>query len=132
MARGGWPGPSSGFWATGWLATTLGSYPHFQEPEVSCWGKYCLFDFNIVLWVLGALYLATCLWNWGEKGRLSNISSPTDLGGLDLVWLFVAVGSVLVLRFGGGIGALWENTFLLQVFPCFSATFSSWSWHQGS
>ncbi|XP_075825675.1 tetraspanin-17 isoform X3 [Microtus pennsylvanicus] len=70
--------------------------------------------------VLGALFLAIGLWAWGEKGVLSNISALTDLGGLDPVWLFVVVGGVMsVLGFAGCIGALRENTFLLQFFSVF-------------
>ncbi|XP_032262159.1 tetraspanin-17-like [Phoca vitulina] len=70
--------------------------------------------------VLGALFLAIGLWAWDEKGVLSNISALTDLGGLDLVWLFVVVGGVmLVLGFAGCIGALRENTFLLKFFSVF-------------
>ncbi|XP_037588847.1 tetraspanin-17 isoform X2 [Cebus imitator] len=88
---------------------------HFQEPEVGCCGKYFLFGFNIVFWVLGALFLAIGLWAWGEKGVLSNISALTDLGGLDPVWLFMVVGGIMsVLGFAGCIGALRENTFLLK------------------
>ncbi|XP_023407498.1 tetraspanin-17 isoform X3 [Loxodonta africana] len=44
-----------------------GKHQHFQEPEVGCCGKYFLFGFNIVFWVLGALFLAIGLWAWGEK-----------------------------------------------------------------
>uniref|UniRef100_A0A673U161 Tetraspanin n=1 Tax=Suricata suricatta TaxID=37032 RepID=A0A673U161_SURSU len=92
-------------------------HQHFQEPEVGCCGKYFLCGFNIVFWVLGALFLAIGLWAWGEKGILSNISALTDLGGLDPVWLCVVVGGVmLVLGFAGCIGALRENTFLLKFF----------------
>ncbi|XP_008956334.1 tetraspanin-17 isoform X4 [Pan paniscus] len=97
-----------------------GKHQHFQEPEVGCCGKYFLFGFNIVFWVLGALFLAIGLWAWGEKGVLSNISALTDLGGLDPVWLFVVVGGVMsVLGFAGCIGALRENTFLLKFFSVF-------------
>nr|XP_048303778.1 tetraspanin-17 isoform X2 [Myodes glareolus] len=97
-----------------------GKHRHFQDPEVGCCGKYFLFGFNIVFWVLGALFLAIGLWAWGEKGVLSNISALTDLGGLDPVWLFVVVGGVMsVLGFAGCIGALRENTFLLQFFSVF-------------
>ncbi|XP_070271189.1 tetraspanin-17 isoform X1 [Myotis yumanensis] len=92
-----------------------GKHQHFQEPGVGCCGKYFLFGFNIVFWVLGALFLAIGLWAWGEKGVLSNISALTDLGGLDPVWLFVVVGGIMsVLGFAGCIGALRENTFLLK------------------
>ncbi|XP_055286538.1 tetraspanin-17 isoform X2 [Moschus berezovskii] len=97
-----------------------GKHQHFQEPEVGCCGKYFLFGFNIVFWVLGALFLAIGLWAWSEKGVLSNISALTDLGGLDPVWLFVVVGGVMsVLGFAGCIGALRENTFLLKFFSVF-------------
>ncbi|XP_074206344.1 tetraspanin-17 isoform X1 [Camelus bactrianus] len=97
-----------------------GKHQHFQEPEVGCCGKYFLFGFNIIFWVLGALFLAIGLWAWGEKGVLSNISALTDLGGLDPVWLFVVVGGVMsVLGFAGCIGALRENTFLLKFFSVF-------------
>lgn len=52
------------------------------------------------------------------QGVLSNLSSITDLGGLDPVWLFMVVGGVMfILGFAGCIGALRENTFLLK-FVC--------------
>lgn len=52
------------------------------------------------------------------QGVLSNLSSITDLGGFDPVWLFLVVGGVMfVLGFAGCIGALRENTFLLK-FVC--------------
>ncbi|XP_036608939.1 tetraspanin-17 isoform X2 [Trichosurus vulpecula] len=92
----------------------------FQEPEVGCCGKYFLFGFNIVFWLLGAVLLVIGLWAWGEKGVLSNISSLTHLSGLDPVWFFVVVGGIMsVLGFAGCIGALRENTFLLKFFSVF-------------
>nr|XP_044995270.1 tetraspanin-17-like [Jaculus jaculus] len=97
-----------------------GKHQQFQEPEVGCCGKYFLLGFNIIFWVLGALFLAIGLWAWGEKGVLSNISALMDLGGLDPVWLFVVVRTIMsVLGFAGCIGALRENTFLLKFFSVF-------------
>ncbi|XP_077182422.1 tetraspanin-17 isoform X2 [Paroedura picta] len=55
-----------------------------------------------------------------REGVLSNLSSITDLGGFDPVWLFLVVGGVMfVLGFAGCIGALRENTFLLKFFSVF-------------
>ncbi|XP_067103556.1 tetraspanin-17 isoform X2 [Osmerus mordax] len=93
---------------------------HFKGAEVSCCVKYFLFAFNILFWLLGASFLAIGLWAWAEKGVLSNLSSITDLGGFDPVWLFMVVGAVMfVLGFAGCIGALRENTFLLKFFSVF-------------
>ncbi|XP_031581676.1 tetraspanin-5-like isoform X2 [Oreochromis aureus] len=76
---------------------------HYKGHEVSCCIKYFIFGFNILFW-----------------GVLSNISSITDLGGLDPVWLFMVVGAVMfILGFAGCIGALRENTFLLKFFSVF-------------
>uniref|UniRef100_UPI00398F62DA tetraspanin-17 isoform X3 n=1 Tax=Pristiophorus japonicus TaxID=55135 RepID=UPI00398F62DA len=95
---------------------------HFKGPEVSCCVKYVLFGFNIVFWLLGAAFLGIGLWAWAEKGVLSNISSITDLGGFDPVWLFIVVGGVMfILGFAGCIGALRENTFLLKFWLCCGA-----------
>ncbi|MGH0117934.1 UNVERIFIED_CONTAM: hypothetical protein FKN15_074401 [Acipenser sinensis] len=70
--------------------------------------------------LLGASFLAIGLWAWAEKGVLSNISSITDLGGFDPVWLFMVVGAVMfILGFAGCIGALRENTHLLKFFSVF-------------
>ncbi|CAF99157.1 unnamed protein product, partial [Tetraodon nigroviridis] len=70
--------------------------------------------------LLGAAFLAIGLWAWKEKGVLSNLSSITDLGGFDPVWLFIVVGGVMfILGFAGCIGALRENTFLLKFFSVF-------------
>ncbi|KAF6731357.1 Tetraspanin-17 [Oryzias melastigma] len=93
---------------------------HFKGAEVSCCVKYILFGFNIIFWLLGAAFLSIGLWAWAEKGVLSNISSITDLGGLDPVWLFIVVGGVMfILGFAGCIGALRENTVLLKFFSVF-------------
>ncbi|MBN3320616.1 TSN17 protein, partial [Atractosteus spatula] len=107
---------------------------HFKVAEVSCCVKYFLFGFNIIFWLLGAAFLGIGLWAWAEKaqltfcsisssglqGVLSNISSITDLGGFDPVWLFIVVGGVMfILGFAGCIGALRENTFLLKFFSVF-------------
>uniref|UniRef100_A0A672JT33 Tetraspanin n=1 Tax=Sinocyclocheilus grahami TaxID=75366 RepID=A0A672JT33_SINGR len=71
-------------------------------------------------YLLGAAFLSVALWAWSEKGVLSNISSITDLGGFDPVWLFLVVGGVMfVLGFAGCIGALRENAFLLKFFSVF-------------
>ncbi|KAM4714428.1 tetraspanin-5a isoform 3-T3 [Anableps anableps] len=88
---------------------------HFKGHEVSCCIKYFIFGFNILFWLLGMALVGIGLWAWSEKGVLSNISSITDLGGLDPVWLFMVVGGVMfILGFAGCIGALRENTFLLK------------------
>ncbi|XP_075959213.1 tetraspanin-17 isoform X2 [Anarhichas minor] len=93
---------------------------HLKESEVSCCVKYFLFGFNILFWLLGAAFLGIGLWAWAEKGVLSNLSTITDLGGLDPVWLFVVVGGVMfILGFAGCIGALRENTSLLKFFSVF-------------
>ncbi|XP_062372380.1 tetraspanin-5a isoform X1 [Sardina pilchardus] len=93
---------------------------HFKGHEVSCCIKYFIFGFNIIFWLLGMAFLAIALWAWSEKGVLSNLSSITDLGGLDPVWLFMVVGAVMfILGFAGCIGALRENTFLLKFFSVF-------------
>ncbi|XP_049602539.1 tetraspanin-17 [Syngnathus scovelli] len=92
----------------------------YKGAEVSCCVKYFLFGFNILFWLLGAAFLAIGLWAWAEKGVLSNLSSITDLGGFDPVWLFIVVGGVMfVLGFAGCIGALRENTLLLKFFSVF-------------
>ncbi|XP_077466059.1 tetraspanin-17 [Stigmatopora argus] len=92
----------------------------FKGAEVSCCVKYFLFGFNVIFWLLGAAFLAIGLWAWAEKGVLSNLSSITDLGGFDPVWLFIVVGGVMfVLGFAGCIGALRENTLLLKFFSVF-------------
>ncbi|XP_048702568.2 tetraspanin-5 isoform X3 [Caretta caretta] len=71
---------------------------------------------------LGIAFLGIGLWAWNEKGVLSNISSITDLGGFDPVWLFLVVGGVMfILGFAGCIGALRENTFLLKFWQCCGA-----------
>lgn len=88
---------------------------HYKGPEVSCCIKYFIFGFNVIFWFLGITFLGIGLWAWNEKGVLSNISSITDLGGFDPVWLFLVVGGVMfILGFAGCIGALRENTFLLK------------------
>ncbi|XP_070837800.1 tetraspanin-5 isoform X1 [Chaetodon trifascialis] len=93
---------------------------HFKAHEVSCCIKYFIFGFNIIFWFLGVAFLAIGLWAWSEKGVLSNISSITDLGGFDPVWLFLVVGGVMfILGFAGCIGALRENSFLLKFFSVF-------------
>uniref|UniRef100_A0AAY4E444 Tetraspanin n=1 Tax=Denticeps clupeoides TaxID=299321 RepID=A0AAY4E444_9TELE len=93
---------------------------HYKGAEVSCCVKYVLFGFNIVFWLLGAAFLGIGLWAWAEKGVLSNLSSITDLGGFDPVWLFIVVGGVMfILGFAGCIGALRENTVLLKFFSVF-------------
>uniref|UniRef100_A0A3Q4MJ99 Tetraspanin-5-like n=1 Tax=Neolamprologus brichardi TaxID=32507 RepID=A0A3Q4MJ99_NEOBR len=86
-----------------------------NRERISCCIKYFIFGFNILFWLLGMALVGIGLWAWSEKGVLSNISSITDLGGLDPVWLFMVVGGVMfILGFAGCIGALRENTFLLK------------------
>ncbi|XP_035644907.1 tetraspanin-5-like isoform X2 [Oncorhynchus keta] len=93
---------------------------YFKAHEVSCCIKYFIFGFNIIFWLLGVAFLGIGLWAWSEKGVLSNISSITDLGGFDPVWLFLVVGGVMfILGFAGCIGALRENSFLLKFFSVF-------------
>ncbi|XP_056264739.1 tetraspanin-5 isoform X3 [Pseudoliparis swirei] len=95
---------------------------HFKAHEVSCCIKYFIFGFNIIFWFLGVAFLGIGLWAWSEKGVLSNISSITDLGGFDPVWLFLVVGGVMfILGFAGCIGALRENSFLLKFWECCGA-----------
>uniref|UniRef100_A0A671RK59 Tetraspanin-5-like n=1 Tax=Sinocyclocheilus anshuiensis TaxID=1608454 RepID=A0A671RK59_9TELE len=95
---------------------------HFSVHEVGCCIKYFIFGFNIIFWLLGVAFLSVALWAWSEKGVLSNISSITDLGGFDPVWLFLVVGGVMfVLGFAGCIGALRENSFLLKFWECCGA-----------
>uniref|UniRef100_A0A9J8AUK6 Tetraspanin n=1 Tax=Cyprinus carpio carpio TaxID=630221 RepID=A0A9J8AUK6_CYPCA len=92
----------------------------YNGQEVSCCIKYFIFGFNIIFWLLGVAFLGIGLWAWSEKGVLSNISSITDLGGFDPVWLFMVVGGVMfILGFTGCIGALRENTLLLKFFSVF-------------
>ncbi|XP_070647273.1 tetraspanin-5 isoform X1 [Bos indicus] len=81
----------------------------------------CFLNFSLLGCVfLGIAFLGIGLWAWNEKGVLSNISSITDLGGFDPVWLFLVVGGVMfILGFAGCIGALRENTFLLKFFSVF-------------
>ncbi|XP_021252048.1 tetraspanin-5 isoform X7 [Numida meleagris] len=92
--------------------------------------RWCLFsnvEKNAIIFLciclsqfLGIAFLGIGLWAWNEKGVLSNISSITDLGGFDPVWLFLVVGGVMfILGFAGCIGALRENTFLLKFFSVF-------------
>ncbi|MGH0141131.1 UNVERIFIED_CONTAM: hypothetical protein FKN15_072904, partial [Acipenser sinensis] len=82
-------------------------------------GIICKFKYKFGM-LLGASFLAIGLWAWAEKGVLSNISSITDLGGFDPVWLFMVVGAVMfILGFAGCIGALRENTHLLKFFSVF-------------
>ncbi|KAM4781517.1 tetraspanin-5 isoform 3-T3 [Cyanocitta cristata] len=83
------------------------------------WGMSCI-SMGASPWFLGIAFLGIGLWAWNEKGVLSNISSITDLGGFDPVWLFLVVGGVMfILGFAGCIGALRENTFLLKFFSVF-------------
>ncbi|TRY97159.1 hypothetical protein DNTS_009643 [Danionella cerebrum] len=103
-----------------WKTEEMMSGKHYKGQEVSCCIKYFIFGFNILFWLLGVAFLGIGLWAWSEKGVLSNISSITDLGGFDPVWLFIVVGGVMfILGFAGCIGALRENTFLLKFFSVF-------------
>uniref|UniRef100_A0AAA9TLP2 Tetraspanin 5 n=1 Tax=Bos taurus TaxID=9913 RepID=A0AAA9TLP2_BOVIN len=103
-------------------AGKVGTAVSFEDPGLKLLPKaVCLLNFSLLGCVfLGIAFLGIGLWAWNEKGVLSNISSITDLGGFDPVWLFLVVGGVMfILGFAGCIGALRENTFLLKFFSVF-------------
>ncbi|KAE8630788.1 hypothetical protein XENTR_v10000960 [Xenopus tropicalis] len=110
-----WSGLPSG--GTG--RTTVPGPPYvFHIAPLSVTLPALVYTFGNML--LGITFLGVGLWAWSEKGVLSNISSITDLGGFDPVWLFLVVGGVMfILGFAGCIGALRENTFLLKFFSVF-------------
>ncbi|KAM4555001.1 tetraspanin-17 isoform 2-T2 [Odontesthes bonariensis] len=98
------------------LSILSGSSPESRCTEAKTYSE----TQEAALELLGAAFLGIGLWAWAEKGVLSNLSSITDLGGFDPVWLFIVVGGVMfVLGFAGCIGALRENTFLLKFFSVF-------------
>lgn len=96
------------------------SGPGFRNPRRHAKERRCGRPVLLAKQFLGITFLGIGLWAWNEKGVLSNISSITDLGGFDPVWLFLVVGGVMfILGFAGCIGALRENTFLLKFFSVF-------------
>ena len=70
------------------------SRKHFRGPEASGSIKYFIFGFSVIFWIA---FLGIGLWVWNEKGVLADISSITELGGFDPVWLFFVVGAVMFI-----------------------------------
>ncbi|TEA32520.1 hypothetical protein DBR06_SOUSAS4910003, partial [Sousa chinensis] len=80
------------------------SRKHFRGPEASGSIKYIVFGFSVIFRILEIAFLGIGLWMWNEKGVLADISSITELGGFDPVWLFFVVGRVMFIL--GWQGAL--------------------------
>ncbi|XP_002730486.1 tetraspanin-17-like [Saccoglossus kowalevskii] len=86
-----------------------------QQGDVNKCVKYSIFFYNFVFWVIGTFLLAFGVWGLVSK-QSATIDEITGLV-VDPMWMFIALGSVIfIVSFSGCIGALRENTCLLNFF----------------